>query len=208
MKRKDSESIKKSSRTPIPKEWQRVLGLMIVAGWVIPTVLFSILVLFAPQTFWIGGPPWLYFATRSTSSCRGSSMESTFSAMRVRPCSLRWQLRQPPMLFLGGAMTGTSMVLTAIGFRGASETLAVDHSWKKLLGVTLISPWMAPLCLFAVFCLPGDPSFARGLTATSRIGYAWMGSLAVLFSSFLTCAWPVSVRALIFYSSLRRNHHA
>ena len=104
-------------------------------------------------------------------------------------------------------MTGTSVVLTAIGFRGASETLAMDHSRRKLLVVTLISPLMAPLCLFAFFCLPGDPTFAKGLTATSRIGYAWMGSLAILFSSFLTCAWPVCVRALIFYNSLRRNHH-
>jgi hypothetical protein len=208
MNRKESESTRKSSWAPLPKQLQRVLRLMIVAGWVIPTVLFSILVLFAPPDILDRWPAVAALCSKVNTFM--SQLLSGIDIFRHARSTLFPQVAIAATTYAviwWCVMTGTSVVLTAIGFRGASETLAMDHSRRKLLVVTLISPLMAPLCLFAFFCLPGDPTFAKGLTATSRIGYAWMGSLAILFSSFLTCAWPVCVRALIFYNSLRRNHH-
>jgi hypothetical protein len=49
----------------------------------------------------------------------------------------------------------------------------------------LALPMVAPAGLFlmwAFFCLPGDPSFGHGLTATSRSGYTLLASISILMS--------------------------
>jgi hypothetical protein len=205
---RESESNKEFNRAHLPKEWQQVLRVAIVAGWVVPTALFVAIVLFAPVDILDQWPSVAAFCSKvhmfmfrllNGADILRHARSTLFPQVAIAATTYA--------VFWWGITTATSLVLTAIGFQSASEALALNHSWRKLLIVTVSAPLMAPLCLFAFFFLPGDPSFAKGLTATSRVGYVWMGSLAVLLSSFLTCAWPVCVRALILYNSLRRNHH-
>ena len=64
--------------------------------------------------------------------------------------------------------------------------LAARYTLKQGVGLLLVIPIcaLAPLGFFA---LPGDPSFAKGLTAASRLGYrSWDASA----SGYLLSAWP------------------
>jgi len=76
---------------------------------------------------------------------------------------------------------------------------------KELLKLTLIIPLLAALGLFGFFGLPGDPSFAKWLTADSRLDYAFMATICVWLSSFGTA--PLILFSLIFDTIFRRNRH-
>lgn len=70
------------------------------------------------------------------------------------------------------------------------------HTRKQLFFYAVAAPFFAALCFFGFFGLPGDPSFARGLTAGSRLGYAVMGTCCVLFSGVTIGMWPIFPLAL------------
>ena len=72
------------------------------------------------------------------------------------------------------------------------DALSQEPATKKLklMASMLI---FVPLCIYGFFFLPGDPSFAKGLTTQSRMGYAFMGSLAIMFSSFCLAYLPLLV---------------
>jgi len=68
---------------------------------------------------------------------------------------------------------------------------------RRLLGLVIGMPVAAALCIGAFFGIPGDPSFSKGLTTTSRFGYALMGSLVLVFSALCAGFWPAFLRVLL-----------
>jgi hypothetical protein len=184
------------------------MRLLMAVGWVLPTVLFLIVVLFAPVDVldrwsalaaFCGKVHAFMFRLLNGVDILRHARSTLFPQVAIMATIYA--------VFWCGLTTATSLVLTAIGLRRASESLATTHSRTKLFFFVLGSPALGMFCLFAFFCLPGDPGFARGMTTTSRVGYAWMGTLIVLFGCFLIGLWPACVRALFSNSSFRRNNH-
>lgn len=93
-------------------------------------------------------------------------------------------------------MTLLALVATWVAADELGDRLS-QMKVSRLLTVVALSPIVAGLCIVAFFALPGDPSFSRGLTTGSRIGYALMGSLILPFSALCAGYWPAFLYTLL-----------
>ena len=94
-------------------------------------------------------------------------------------------------------LMATVFVISVLAHKQVRRQFRHDHTRKQLLFYALAAPFFAALCFFGFFGLPGDPGFAEGLTANSRLGYGVMGVFCVLFSGATIGMWPVFVFALV-----------
>jgi hypothetical protein len=69
---------------------------------------------------------------------------------------------------------------------------------KQLLTMVVLFPPLAIFFMWAFFSLSGDPTVAHGLTTNSRLGYAFMGTLAVGLSAFFIGYTPMALALLLF----------
>lgn len=113
----------------------------------------------------------------------------------------------PQVHLLSNALVLTCLPVSAVWFH--VRFWQQRRLWlQKLIDIrfepTTISVLAAPimvcivvvLLLLSVFTLPGDPSFAEGLTTRSRIGLALVNGLGAVWSTALFAGWiPTSVWA-------------
>ncbi len=62
----------------------------------------------------------------------------------------------------------------------------------------VVAPLFPLLCLWAVYCIGGDWSMARGLTTASRFGCLVSSSAAIAMAGVFIGTWPAQMRALFF----------
>ncbi|MGY4830467.1 hypothetical protein ACVNIS_17990 [Sphaerotilaceae bacterium SBD11-9] len=173
---------------------------ILIAGALLPAVFFFAVSVVAPddvQQRWpiarnvvMAAQSWtgkiiprldLYAHARSTSFPQVASLATALA-------SLWWPL-----------LTGIFLFAAVKSHRQFRKSIRARQRASQLFLLTVVSLPLAALCLFGVFSLPGDPGFASNLTTSSRLGYAVMGLLALLFSSLLVAVTPLL--ALSFFDS-------
>lgn len=162
----------------------------LAVGVLFPTLLFPTIALFSPQDI-LSQWPSLSFGCQSIRSTLLQATEIDFFR-HARSTTF------PEVATLGTAYgvlwwawtSASIFVLSVLNYRAQ---LDIDHSLpiRHLILLWLGVPILVCLCLISFFALPGDPSFANGLTSTSRGGYAFMGTIVVAFASGLTGFWPM-----------------
>lgn len=75
-------------------------------------------------------------------------------------------------------------------------SLDAELSLKDRLVRVFLLPLFGLVCMWAFFCIRGDPSFAAGLTTQSRSGYLFISTIAVLAFGGGVGIWPSSARHL------------
>lgn len=189
---------------------QRVLllRLMLFALILIPAALFGALSLFAPNDIL---DRWYSVAalTAATQSAAAYAIPWVDLLRHARSTSFPQVAIVTTALAVvwWPAMTMGFLVLMVLGQRQGRRALRSSNTASHLLFLSLVSLPIGLFCFFVFFGIPGDPSFAAGLTSESRLGYALMGIIEVIFSSLLIASWPVFVLAF-FDSLLNRNKHA
>ncbi len=101
-------------------------------------------------------------------------------------------------------LIATVFGMSLLTFKQARLQFQNNNTRRQLLFFAVAAPLFAALCFFGFFGVPGDPSFARGLTASSRLGYAVIGTFCVLFSGVTIGVWPIFTLAFVD-SCLGRN---
>lgn len=87
---------------------------------------------------------------------------------------------------------------TLLHFRYVEHLLRSSlHGTRNRLGGLVVLPLLGLLCVWAVYCLPGDWSRAQGLTTQSRNGYALISLCAVALAGIGVGTWFAQVRLLI-----------
>jgi hypothetical protein len=186
---------------------KRLLRLMMYVGWIAPTVLFVALVLLLPVDVFQRWPLLaelctaveltvkkvlpsidLYRHARSTSFPQVAIAATSYSMV--------WWV----------AATATTVVLF-LAVVASGSSLLRGQTRKSVAVFLLIGPVFVIGGPLAFFALAGDPSFARGLTTNSRLGYAFMGSAAVLMSAICAGGWPATFLSLFIKKSSREIHH-
>lgn len=69
-------------------------------------------------------------------------------------------------------------------------------SAKDRLGAVFVFPFFGIFCMWAFYCLKGDPSFAAGLSTQGRGGYLFISTIAIMSFGIGIGMWPYSARAL------------
>jgi hypothetical protein len=83
-------------------------------------------------------------------------------------------------------------------YRAALEKLNKVR-FKDKLGTLLIFPPLGIFCMWAFFCLGGDPSFAIGYTTQGRGGYLLISTIAILICGTSVGLWPIQMLDLASY---------
>ncbi len=81
------------------------------------------------------------------------------------------------------------------------HTLLGNDGLKKRILHLFLFPIFSFVFLYSFFWIPGDPSFAKGLTAGSRGGYAAMGAIVLAFSCYGISIVPTLFASVFFNSS-------
>jgi hypothetical protein len=125
--------------------------------------------------------PWIDFF-RHAKSTEFSQVASLASAIGFWWCLL---------------LVATVFAISVLGLSHGRQHYRQYHTRRQLLALVAVAPLLALLTFFGFFGLSGDPSFATGLTVSSRVGYAAMGAGCILFSGAVIGMWPICVLALI-----------
>jgi hypothetical protein len=190
------------------KRGQKIMRVLLAIFWLMPILVFCLIVFLAPlnvldswpfaqafchqiqtwvSAYWPSGGPFNH--VRGTTFPQVARLATAWAVLAWIP------------------MTAfTLLITTVLHKRLRRDTLSQETTTKKikLIAAGLIIPF---LCIYGFFFLPGDPSFAKGLTTGSRIGYAFMGTLAILFSSFCPSFLPLCIASLCLDPALGKSAH-
>lgn len=185
-----------------PARQRSTLHRAMIFVWIVPLVIFCLLVLFAPGDVLERYSACARFVAWSRSLLRdllpaidpfGHADSTAFP--QVARLAVAYASVWLPALFC------ITFVESLVEPEPVARALEAYRFEKKLL-LVLGFPAFAVLGLYAFFVIPGDPGFAQGLTTSGRLGYALMGSLTVLFSGMGPGFLPSWVLSL--FSSKRR----
>ena len=171
---------------------------VMLMGWVVPTALFPLIALFAPLDV-LDRWPELAKACATVKA----TLEQLFPEVdffRHARSTVFPQVATVATAYTAVAwvwMTGATLLVSLVTQSGGRTTLWRMGA-KKVLGFSITFPLLALGTLFVFFALPGDPSFAKGLTSSGRGGYAFMGTCALGFGSLGIGLWPLVIFTLIF----------
>ncbi|NCT84371.1 MAG: hypothetical protein GXC94_14575 [Comamonadaceae bacterium] len=169
---------------------------LVLAGIALPTLLFFVLVLSSPSDVLTTNPELkaLCDAVQHTLVARFPEIDFFRHARSTRFPEVATLATAYASVWWLWMTVATAILLSAnhkavrAGYR---ETGA-----KSIAGMVFVAPPFGLFCLFSFFALPGDPSLAPGLTTDGRLGYAFMGGLAVCFASIPIGALPVTLVSL------------
>lgn len=99
-----------------------------------------------------------------------------------------------------------ALVLAVAGNRPGRIQMRANRTTAQLLLIVISALPLGLIAFFGFFALPGDPSFAKGLTADSRLGYGVMGMLGMLLSVLSIAFWPIAVLAFLDSLFDRKKH--
>lgn len=193
--------------SPLPPRVQRAMRCVMLVGWVLPTALFPLIALFAPLDV-LDRWPELAKVCASVKAALGQLFPKVDFFRHARSTVF------PEVATVATAytaiawvwMTGVTLLLTFVGHAGV-RAAGKDMGIKKLLWAFLGFPLFALGGLFVFFALPGDPSFASGLTTSGRVGYAIMGTSTLLIGSFGIGLWPIVSFMFLFDTLVKGNRH-
>lgn len=187
------------------KRSQRSLRWMFFPLLLLPPIGFAAIVLFAPLNV-LDQLPWLVALGERTSRST-AWVAPSFDLLRHARSTSFPQVAVVASVYAAAwwvAAVICLLFLMGLGHQQARRSLVSSNSAIRLLVLSVLALPVAWLCFFGFFGLPGDPSFARGLTSSSRVGYTVMGTFAISLSSLLISTWPIFVLATID-SLLERN---
>lgn len=184
--------------SPLPPGLQRLMRWVMLMGWVVPTALFPLIALFAPLEV-LDRWPDLAKACAAVKAALGQLFPKVDFFRHARSTAFP-QVATVATAYTAIAwvwMTGATLLVSLVTQSGGRTTLRRMGA-KRVLGLSVAFPVFALGCLFVFFSLPGDPSFAKGLTTNGRGGYAFMGTCALGFGSLGIGLWPLVICTLIF----------
>ncbi len=175
-------------------QWLGICALLV--GVAIPTLLFWVLVLSAPLDVLTRNPE--LAALCSSVQRRLKSWFPTIDFLRHARST-----RFPEVAAMATAyvwawwlwMTPCFAILSLVSHR-VQRASHLEMGVRSVLWMVFVAPWFGLLCLYVFFALPGDPGRYQGFTTHSRLGYAFMATMAVCLSSFSLGALPVSLTSL------------
>ena len=193
--------------SPLPPGLQRAMRWVMLVGWVVPTVLLPLIALFAPLDVLDRWPE--LTKTCATVKAMLGQLFPTVDFFRHARSTMFPQVATVATAYTAIAwvwMTGVTLLLTFVVHAGV-RPLIRDMGIKKLLWAFWGFPPFALGGLFVFFALPGDPSFASGLTTSSRGGYAFMGTSILLIGSIGLGMWPIVTFTLLFDTIFRSHRY-
>lgn len=193
--------------SPLPPGLQRLMRWVMLMGWVVPTALFPLIALFAPLDV-LDRWPDLAKACAAVKAALGQQFPKVDFFRHARSTAFP-QVATVATAYTAIAwvwMTGVTLLLTFVGHAGV-RAAGKHMGAKKLLWAFLGFPPFALGGLFVFFALPGDPSFASGLTTSGRAGYAIMGTSTLLVASFGIGLWPIVSFMFLFDIIFKGNRH-
>lgn len=172
---------------------------MLWLGFVLPISIYALVVIFSPLDVidkfpalgrwadWVHG---LLLTSAGNVDIYRHARSTTFpqvamltSAMGV---SAAW------FIALAGIINSTFNYHHIANVGGAAN----QTSAKDKFGAVFVFPLFGIFCMWAFYCLKGDPSFAAGFTTQGRIGYLFISTIAISSFGIGIGMWPYSVRAL------------
>jgi hypothetical protein len=154
---------------------------MLWLGYTLPVVVFAGVVLLSPDDVLQRYPALRVIADRIQAALLHSPMK-----LDIYVHARSTHFPQVAQLASALAVLATIYIATVsfirMTLRGAEVRELLRRSSPRFidrLGLLCVAPFGLFL-LWAFFCLPGDPSFGHGLTATRRGGYAFFASVSIL----------------------------
>ncbi len=111
----------------------------------------------------------------------------------------------PQVAMLASALAVSIVIWIAVtgAIRGAWITKYNEAALARLynrpdgLAGFLVVPLFGIACMWAFFCMGGDPSFAAGYTTQGRAGYWFISSISILFGGVGLATWPTAILRLL-----------
>lgn len=193
--------------SPLPPGVQRAMRWVMLMGWVVPTALFPLIALLAPLDVLDRWPE----LAKACATVKAALVQlfPKVDFFRHARSTVFPQVATVATAYTAIAwvwMTCVMLLLTFVGHAGV-RAAGRDMGTKKLLWAFFGFPPFALGGLFVFFALPGDPSFASGLTTSSHGGYAFMGTLILLIGSLGLGMWPVVTFTLLFDTIFRSRRY-
>jgi hypothetical protein len=173
--------------------------MMLWLGYVLPLSMYALFVLLAPSDVADQFP----LARRYADGIHDMLL-SFSSKIDIYKHARTTQYPQVGMLASGFAISIVayiviaSIIQTICGFEHLSKSIrGVYKSPKDRWGALLILPLFGLFCMWAFFCVGGDPSFAKNYTTQGRSGYLFISTVAILFSGIGIGLWPIQIFILV-----------
>ncbi|MFX1679011.1 hypothetical protein PV762_07240 [Mitsuaria sp. CC2] len=160
--------------------------------WLLPSVLYLLVVLFSPIDT-ISSSESLNKFVLTTKSMLASSFPSIdlFRHARSTQFSEVAQLATAYAVYLIGSTAAAFFLYFFPAF--FDKKLRVVPPRSGILGMIFIVPFVLFVCIWGFYCTPGDWSFFPGLTTEYRVGYLMISFVVIQMVGILAGYWPILV---------------